>query len=59
MILDLDAVARQRLTYSPAASLFFAEVYLDRYEAHLKDSGRKAREKEEESNLGLYTYVCV
>jgi tetratricopeptide (TPR) repeat protein len=48
--LDLDAAVRQRLTYAPEASLFFAELNLDRYEARLKDSAREYAEQEAEGN---------
>jgi hypothetical protein len=50
MALQLDAVARERLTYAPEVSLFFAELNLDRYEACLKDSARRQREQECASN---------
>ena len=48
--LDLDTAVRQRLTYSPEASLFFAELNLDRYEAHLKDSAHGHDEQEAAGN---------
>ena len=47
MALDLDAAVRESLTYSPEASLFFAELNLDRYEANLTGSSLLSREQNE------------
>ena len=57
MSFDLDDAVRQSLTYSPEASLFFAEMSLDRYEAILKDKVRVAREKQEASSHAIHDAV--